>query len=448
MWTILNNQEEDSFFKQYSNLLEFYEDIVLYDNTKYNFKILPRYFVSMYPSRYFKFYIDKEFVPKTIDVTWNKNLPLKNQQKQICSTILNRLNDEAINRGGIIKARPGAGKTVMSIYIACASKKKTLIVVDNKNLVEQWKDTIIKFTNCDENNIGTIQANIFDTDHPFTIAMLQTLVSRIKNGIEEFYKKMRNSGFDLVFFDECHKTTCGPKYAKASLLINTKNIIGLSATPFANHLHKILMTGTIGEIIAEDSEYELVPTINFIRYKSGLSSRYGKQIFYINDYLKQRSKFISKLPESIKYKDIILMLVKQMLSEGHKIIIICFTVELVKYIYEWLLSIGIEGRVFYSKETEIDKENDNLIITTYAFAGAGFDMKQLSGIILATPLSGKKSLIQGIGRILRSHEGKMSPVVYDLIDTDFGDLFTKEISRKKSILSQEFNCNFKDITIY
>jgi len=164
--------------------------------------------------------------------------------------------------------------------------------------------------------------------------------------------------------------------------------------------------------------------------------------------LKQRSKFISKLPESIKYRSLIEMLTKQMLSEGHKIIIIVFTVELVKSIFNWLQLVGIESRMFYSKETEIDKENDRIIIATYGFAGAGFDMKQLSGIILATPLSGKKSLIQTIGRVLRTYEGKIPPVVYDLIDTKFGGIFLRDIPKKRSILEAEFKCKFKEIDIY
>jgi len=447
MWTCIRNDNIDRYINQHSYLEEFIDDITLFNNKEKGYSFLPRYFMIQHPSHLLRMVFDDTFNSKEINISWNDEKKLKPEQIEIVSTM--KLNIETSGKYdsiGIIKARPGAGKTVMSIAISCATQKKTLIILDNNNLVQQWKDTIINFTNCTEEDIGIIQGSKFQVENkPFTIAMLQTLISKIKRDIDNFYVKMCNAGFDLVFFDECHKTTCGPKYAQASLFINTKNIIGLSATPFATSIHKILMEGTIGKIIAIDQKYELVPTVNFIKYDSGLSKRYSYFVLQAPDMLKQRSRFISKLTESVKYREIIELLVKQMLNEDHRIIIIVFTVELVKAIYNWLQAIGIEGRMFYSKEVEIDKENDRIIIATYGFAGAGFDMKQLSGVILGTPLSGRKSLIQVIGRILRTYEGKNPPIVYDLIDTQFKGLFTREILKKKAILESEFKCKTKEI---
>ncbi len=448
MWTLINNDDIPNYIDKY-NLSEFQNEIILHINTDKHFSFLPRYFMVNFPSPLLMQFIDKKFIPQTIDVNWKSDKELKPNQVTICNKIISHIKNSDYKSVGIIKARPGSGKTVMAVNLTCVTKKKTLIILDNSNLVEQWKNAILNFTTATEDDIGIIRASKFEVENkPFTIAMLQTLISKVKRDIIPFYEKMRAAGFDLVFFDECHKTTAGPKYAQASLFINTKNIIGLSATPFATDLHKVIMEGTIGKIIAVDDVYELIPIVNFIKYDSGLSDRYLKYVLQASDMLKQRSRFVSKLVESLNYRNLIIMLVKQMLSEGHKIIIIAFTVELVRAIFDWLQILGIESRMFYSKETEIDRENDRIIIATYGFAGAGFDMKQLSGIILATPLSGKKSLIQTIGRILRTYEGKVPPVVYDLNATKFGGLFTKDIPRKRSILETEFKCEFKEIDIY
>lgn len=447
MWTLINNKNISKFLDHY-NLLEFENEIVLYTDVENDFSFFPRYFIINFPSSLLLNIIDPKFIPKTININWKQECILRPQQIRICNQLKNLIKNGSFDSVGIIKARPGSGKTVMAVNLACITKKKTLIIVDNNNLVDQWKSTILNFTTAIESDIGLIQSSKFEIDKPFVIAMLQTLVSKVKRNIIPFYEKMREAGFDLVFFDECHKTTAGPKYAQASLFINTKNVIGLSATPFATDLHKILMEGTIGKIIAIDDVYELVPLVHFIKYDSGLSDIYGNSILRESDMLKQRSKFISKLPECGKYREIMMLLIKQLLNENHKIIVIVFTVELVKSIFNWLQMIGIESRMFYSKETEIDKENDRIIIATYGFAGAGFDMKQLSAVILGTPLSGKKSLIQVIGRILRTYDGKIQPVVYDLIDTKFGGIFTKDIPRKRSILETEFKCKFKEIDIY
>ena len=71
--------------------------------------------------------------------------------------------------------------------------------------------------------------------------------SYIEKDIKSFYLKMRDLGIDLVLADECHKSTVGPKYATSALLLNTKNIIGLSATPFVESLHKLMLENTIGK---------------------------------------------------------------------------------------------------------------------------------------------------------------------------------------------------------
>ena len=88
-------------------------------------------------------------------------------------------------------------------------------------------------------------------------------------------------------------------------------------------------------------------------------------------------------------------------------------------ISELLDNLGIKHRKYYGDEREIDKVNDDLILATYSFAGTGFDFKKLDNLILATPLSGKKSLIQVIGRTLRKDDDKKQPVVNDLIDKCF-----------------------------
>ena len=39
---------------------------------------------------------------------------------------------------GTLKARPGAGKTIMGVYLASLMKQKTLIMLNNTALIEQW----------------------------------------------------------------------------------------------------------------------------------------------------------------------------------------------------------------------------------------------------------------------------------------------------------------------
>lgn len=69
----------------------------------------------------------------------------------------------------------------------------------------------------------------------------------------------------------------------------------------------------------------------------------------------------------------------------------------------------------------------------------GFDFKELSSLIYAAPLSGRVSLIQTAGRILRECEGKQQPKIRCLVDLSFPAQSYPEYKRAKKIFTEEFN---------
>jgi len=234
---------------------------------------------------------------------------------------------------------------------------------------------------------------------------------------------------------------------KHLLLFRTKNFLGLSATPFQSGIAEILMKNTIGEIIYETKHYELKPTYILNHYDSGLTSKYAFILGKMPDYIKRKAFYNSIIVKSQNYLDIIVKLIKKRLKEGHIILVLCFTKAQVKLISERLDKENIEHRRFYGDEkTEIDKNNVNVLIGTYAYIGKGFDFQQLSSLILATNLAGRKSLVQVVGRILREGDkNKKPPVVDDLIDRGFPSLFLPDMKAKRAVIKGEFNCEIIDI---
>ena len=65
----------------------------------------------------------------------------------------------------------------------------------------------------------------------------------------------------------------------------------------------------------------------------------------------------------------------------------------------------------------------------------------MSCLILACPLAGKKSLIQVVGRVLRSDDNKLNPVVIDLADMSIPMFTIPEIRMKRKIIEDEFMCD-------
>lgn len=418
------------------------EPYILYKNEKHSY--LPRYISDYISNKNIYQYIDPKFVPEKTK-PYNFLTEVRPEQVDVLNSILQVYNaNGSVN--GIIHARPGFGKSFSSIWLAWKLQKKTLIIIDTINIINQWKTEILKHTDLTEDDIGIIKGKKCEVDGKlFILATPQTLASMIKRDIKDAYAKLRDAGIDLICWDEVH--IMGGKYASASLLFNTKNIIGLSATPYNPHERDTLIKSIFGEVLVKYGEYDFQPTVKFIKYNSGLGDKYGKRVCYMwsKDFIQGRSIYNSKLTESTTWIENIYTIVKQEVEAGNKIILLCMTKIQLLFICKYLESKGIVTTKLYSEKNDIDKLQDNTIVATYKYASKAFDYAELSRLILTVPLSGKKSLIQSIGRIVRKFEGKTDATVYDLIDTDAGfrELFTLSINVKINILKSEFDdCEF------
>jgi superfamily II DNA or RNA helicase len=379
-----------------------------------------------------------EFIPAL-----NEGMDFIGKLREEQIPIVNQVLDTYKKQGyvnGIIKARPGIGKTVMSIYLAAKLGMKTLIIIDNSNLLKQWCRAAYDFSNFNESKIGIIRGTATNIDRPFIVGMAQTLLSRIKKNMSKTIEVIDRAKIGLIIYDEVHSTSSAPLFSKISLLFRTKNILGLSATPFHVGAPELLMKNTIGEIISDTKRYDIKPTYKLVYYKSNLSS---KEIFIlnkINDYLTRKAIYNKLIVNSQSYLQTILENTQKLIKDNHRIMILCFTKKQVLAISELLDRNNIVNKKFYGDERDIEY-NENIIITTYSYAGKGFDYKELSALIIACPLAGKKSLIQVIGRILRSCDGKTSATVIDLIDMSVPSFSIKEVHMKQSIITKEFRCD-------
>jgi superfamily II DNA or RNA helicase len=433
MWTILPKNNLDDFLQNHPEFNNYENEFLLQENDDYY--ILPRFFHKAYNDNFLHPHEDKTFNSEPIDIEFTAELRPYQQEGADQLKLLWNYNGEI---KGLFKAHPGYGKTVLGAWATCLTKQKTLIILDNSILVQQWKDAYLNFTDLTEDDIGIFQGTTVEIDKPVVITMVQTLIAKQKSNMKEWYSKIKEAGFGLVFYDEVHATASGPKYALASLFINTRNVVGWSATPYAHGINKILLSNCIGELIYSAKEYETQPEINFIKYDSGLGKKHGYRISRSKDYVKMIAFYNSIISDSQPYLDKILELAFNLEKQGHATLIIASTIKQVEAIVEHLRSNGLNAIPFHANERELNRDVDRLLVGTQKFISKGFDFNILSALIYAIPLKGKISLIQTIGRILRRKEGKLDPVVYDLIDTGFGQQFTGTIMTKKSILKKEF----------
>lgn len=445
MWCYLKKENLENFINKYSQLAEGFDEINLYETEDKIF--LPRLFYKNFPAGV-EVFENKEILPPS-PTFYKFTGTLRDEQVEFVRTMLDIYNQNSKQVNGIGKARPGFGKTVVSTYIASKIGLKTCIVIDNENLLNQWVESFLKFTDLKPEDIGLIKGKHFVVDRPVVIATVQTLLSKIKTDMHKNFQLMDAARFGLVFYDEVHNTSSSSKYAKASLMFRTQNFLGLSATPFQTGTAEVLMKNTIGEIIYETKHYDLKPTYILNYYDSKLSGKYSFVLGRMPDYIKRKAFYNSIIVKSPEYLKIIIRLIKKRLEEGHTVIVLVFTKAQIKLISDGLEAENIVHRRFYGDEKEaLDKATVKVVVATYSYAGKGFDFEQLSSLILGTNLAGKKSLIQVIGRILRAAtEGKikMAPVVDDLIDMGFPSLFLPDVKAKKNVVKTEFNCDIQDV---
>jgi superfamily II DNA or RNA helicase len=443
LWTYIDKANIDNYLIKYSQLANDFTNLSLYETEQAIF--LPRLFYKNYPDGVQVYKGQNAQEPLKTYFKFTKKL--RESQLPFIKCVLDIYNiNKQVN--GILKARPGLGKTVLSVYLASVLGLKTIVIVDTTVLMDQWVKAFSDFTDLKSNEIGIIKGKMCSLDTPITIAMVQTLHSKIKTDMHKNIRIIDGARYGLVFYDEVHATSSSSKYAKASLLFRTPNVIGLSATPFQTSTAEILMKNTIGEILYESKDYDVIPSYNLHFYNSSLGAKYGGYLRRITDYIKRKSFYNSIIIKSQEYLNIIISLIKLRQSEGHITMVLCSTKAQIQLISDKLIEEKIAHRRFFGDEKdEIDQINTNLMVATYSFAGKGFDFDRLSNLIYAINLAGKKSLIQTIGRVVRLDN--MNPnkksVIDDLVDLDFASIFIPDVKAKKKVVKDEFNCEINEL---
>ncbi len=328
--------------------------------------------------------------------------------------IINKFIEKGAN--GLICVPCGYGKTFMALNIAVKLGKRFLIVVDKEFLMNQWKSEIENFIH--GVRIGILQRNKIQIEvdkYDVTICMIQTICSReFPDGFFDEY------GFTI--FDECHHL--GASYfCKALLKIQTKYMLGLSATPDREDGLTCVFEYYLGEPVyknvqrAPDKEavvkavwfhsdnplYSDIPvnyrgepiTAKLLNQISEFEDRNKQILKLLLEYVKEPNRFILVLSDRISQ----LEWFEKSLNEQE---------EKIDHGYY------IGGM----KQAKLDEnaEKCQILLATYQMASEAFSVKKLNTIILSTP---RKNVQQSTGRIFRQRieERKVAPHIIDIIDS-------------------------------
>ena len=314
--------------------------------------------------------------------------------------------------------------TVVALYIACALKSKTLVIVHKEFLVNQWKERIEQFTDA---TIGTLQGKTIDVEgKDIVIGMLQS-ISQMKYN-NDIYKD-----FNFVIYDECHHTSA-EKFSQALQLLCTKYQLGLSATPTRKDGLTKVFKWYLGDVIYQVKRTN-TETIYVDRYICKSNSGYYKEqmnrmgkpciasmINNVVKYTNRNKLIINVLKPLIKQKRDILVLSER---RGH-------LEELQKLIQQKL---NVEAGLYIGGMKNADLElscEKQIILATYQMASEGFDCKKLNTLVMVTS---KSDIVQAVGRILRQPHLEITPLIIDF--SDMFSIFSRQSEKRLKFYNKE-----------
>ncbi len=353
---------------------------------------------------------------------------------------------------GILSAATAFGKTVVCSYLIARKKVSTLILVQNKELLNQWVDELCEFLVIDEepptyttpkgrikkrdNVIGILHGNKNTLTGIIDIAMTQSLANK------DYYDDILKS-YGMIIMDECHH---GASETAMDVLkkINAKYVYGVSATPKrGDDLEKIVYM-LIGPVrhrftakeraLQQGIGHYIYP--RYTRVVDSIESRNDINGAYslISNHKVRDEMIVSDIIECVSKKRTPVILTKQ---KDHA-----------KRLYEYLQ--GCADNVYLLYGDNSDRENalvietmrnlspdqSMILVATGQKVGEGFNYPRLDTLMLAAPLSDPSRVEQYVGRLNRDYPGKKDVIVYDYIDAHirlFSNMYNNRLKTYKRI---------------
>lgn len=352
--------------------------------------------------------------PKKVD--FGGKVPLYGYQEEAVGAML-------INHYGILQSPAGSGKTQMGIALACDLGVKTLWLTHTKDLLTQSKARAEQYI--DPSMLGTITEGKVNIGQSMTFATIQTMC---KLDLDQYRDE-----WDCIIVDECHRVSGTPtavtQFSKVLNTLRARHKYGLSATVHrADGLIKATyaMIGEVVWTVPDEAVKSRVMTVDVFQKGTGV----GLNPCFLNtDGTVNYAKMITYLTEHEERNRLILDDLKE--NRDHFNLVLSERVDHLKYLYSQLppalkrQAAVIDGKMT-TKTLKAEREqaiedmrtgDKRYLFATYSLAKEGLDIPRLDRLYLATPQKDYAVIVQSVGRVARTFEGKQQPIVFDYVDS-------------------------------
>lgn len=317
---------------------------------------------------------------------------LRPEQKQVQDYVMRKLVDEGY---ATISARPGFGKTITSISIACKLGLKTLIIVNKLVLIDQWISSISGFA--PDEKVCVVRPTDTQLDPSATFYIVNAI--NISKKTHQFWGPIK-----FLIVDELHQIIT-KKLVVGILRIVPAAILGLSATPYRHDAYNKAIgwffgQNVIGQDLNQKHHFRVVSTgftpTNIQYNAKGLD--WGKILEEQAENTKRNEHVVRECLECAKTRTI-LVLVKR----------VSHAETLAAMIKEKDPSVAVATLV--RSERTFDK-NCKILIGTTSKIGVGFDHAPIDCLVVASDI--KNYFVQFLGRCMRNPD--VIPIIVDFDD--------------------------------
>jgi superfamily II DNA or RNA helicase len=304
--------------------------------------------------------------------------------------------------GGVIQAPTGSGKTFTALNLITRLGQRTLVLVRNRDLAEQWRSEIRRVLGIEPGLWGSGKR----CDGDIVVGLVQTVSSEPVEG------------FGAVLLDEAHSCPCRQSY---ETLTRTKARyrIGLTATPQRRDGLEPMLYAALGPIVAEITEQDVgagvLPVTVAVR-----------DVPYRGGNIDSWTALVSELAADPERNRLIVESTLKAAASA-PVVVLTATIEHAERLGQMMDgALVVHGQLpaKVRRERMVLAQTTRILIGTMSLLSEGLDIPPLTSLIMAAPVSASTEketpaatrLIQSIGRCRRPYPGKSRAFVLDLRD--------------------------------
>ena len=324
---------------------------------------------------------------------------------------------------GILKAKPGSGKTQMGIALIKLHRRRALWLCHTADLLNQSRDRAMRYI--DPETIGAITEGKVNVGVGVTFATVQTMANLELQQYRDYW--------DVVIVDECHRVassaTSFTRYEKVLNHLSARHKFGLTATPERSDGLIRATFALLGDVAYEVPDSAVADRTMGVKIRTEQTSveideekclntdgtiNYVKLIEYLTTHA-ERNKMIAK--SIMENKTHSCLILSDRLNQ----------LEAIRNLLPYEMqeeSAFINGKM-QSKKAKEEREQaieemrtgkKKYLFASYSLAKEGLDVPRLDRLFLASPAKFSAVITQSVGRVQRTFPGKEMPVVYDFVD--------------------------------